>query len=131
MTDAFKFWINPKKYYKENPAKLTKWAKQVYKKDKYTCLKCGYKAGGDLKLEAHHIYPKAIYPRKAYDVSNGATLCEVCHRTGKHSYHALNGNKGNRKMFNKWLTDVKLDFMFLGLVVVAIVVVAIIVILKG
>ena len=132
MIEAFKFWLNPKKHYKENPAKLTKWAKQVYKKDKHTCLKCGYKAGGDLKLEAHHVYPKAIYPRKAYDVRNGATLCEVCHRTGKHSYHAINGNNGNRKIFNRWLYgDIELGFMFWILGVVAMVIVAIILLLKG
>jgi len=103
MMDAIKFWWNPKKHYKENTALLKNWAKKVYKKDNYTCTRCKYKAGGDLRIEAHHIYPKSKYPRMAYRVSNGVVLCERCHRTDRDSYHALNGSKGDRRMFKKWL----------------------------
>jgi len=117
ILDALKFWINPKEYYKESPILLKKWAKKIYKKYNYTCARCGYKAEkikgtwrSKRRIEAHHVLPKSKYPKLVYSVQNGVCLCEVCHRTGKDSYHSLNGNDGNKKMFNYWLeTTTKTD----------------------
>ena len=102
---ALKYWFNPKAYIKTSrgTSKLNKWAKKVYKKYHHTCVACGYKDGGDLNLEAHHIVPKSINPRLAYRVSNGVALCSECHRTDDDAYHALNGYKGSRELFNSWL----------------------------
>ena len=33
-----------------------------------------------MKLEPHHILPKARYKKKVFDVDNGITLCRECHR---------------------------------------------------
>lgn len=52
------------------------WRKAVFKRDNYTCLKCG-KRGGD--LEAHHVKSWKDYPELRYDVINGETLCKDCH----------------------------------------------------
>lgn len=53
------------------------WKNEVFKRDKYTCQMCK-KRGGD--LHAHHIKEFARYPDLRFEVSNGMTLHETCHR---------------------------------------------------
>src|SRR4030065_2124982 len=55
----------------------THWRKAVYDKDKYTCQICGAK---DKYLNAHHIKPFKDYPELRFDINNGITLCEDCHK---------------------------------------------------
>lgn len=82
-----------------------KWRENIYKRDKYTCQCCKNKGG---KLEAHHknSYKSNINGR--YDLSNGVTLCEKCHRTGEQAFHKLYGNKNNTKeQYEEWIQRVK------------------------
>lgn len=53
------------------------WRKAVFVRDQYTCKKCG-KVGGT--LNAHHIKTYKDFPELRYEISNGQTLCEQCHR---------------------------------------------------
>lgn len=53
------------------------WRDAVFKRDKYTCRKCGDDKGGNLR--AHHILPFATHPELRYAVDNGLTLCHPCH----------------------------------------------------
>ena len=53
------------------------WREAVYKRDNYTCQMCG-KVGE--RLNPHHIFKKSHYPELVFDVSNGITLCELCHK---------------------------------------------------
>lgn len=54
------------------------WRRAVFERDGYLCV-IGDKAHGH-KLHADHILPFAQYPEHRFDVSNGRTLCEDCHR---------------------------------------------------
>jgi len=58
--------------------KYKQWCQDVFKRDNYTCTKCGDNNGGN--LNAHHIKTFAKYPKLRYKVNNGITLCEQCHR---------------------------------------------------
>lgn len=67
-----------------------RWRVEVFKRDNYTCQKCGIRGG---KLHADHIepfikvmldnnvktYEDAVKCKKLWDVGNGQTLCRPCH----------------------------------------------------
>ena len=63
-------------------AEYFEWRRAVFERDDYTCQTCGARsaAGKRVRLQADHIKPFALYPDLRYDVSNGRTLCEPCHR---------------------------------------------------
>lgn len=54
------------------------WRESVFKRDKYTCIKCGDNRGHN--LNADHIKPFSLFPELRLVLENGRTLCESCHR---------------------------------------------------
>lgn len=67
-------------------AEYRNWRIAVLKRDDYTCVWCR-KRGGNLEVD--HIKQFAYYPELRFELSNGRTLCRVCHRItdtfgGKH-----------------------------------------------
>lgn len=53
------------------------WRNAVLERDNYACQKCGDSQGGNLRC--HHIKPFSTHPELRFEVSNGITLCHVCH----------------------------------------------------
>ena len=58
------------------------WRESVFVRDNWTCRDCGARSGKGRKVELypHHIKPFANYPELRFEVSNGLTLCEDCHK---------------------------------------------------
>ncbi len=68
---------------------MVRWSKkskdfrnEIFKRDKYTCKKCGRsrKVGDRVVLNIHHIKPFAIHKELRFDENNVITLCQECHR---------------------------------------------------
>jgi hypothetical protein len=60
------------------------WRTKVFTRDNHTCIKCS-QVGGN--LNAHHVEEFANNKDKAYDVDNGVTFCDKCHR----EFHGIYG----------------------------------------
>lgn len=54
------------------------WRKSVLERDGHRCVIGGIAHG--MKLHADHIKRFADYPKLRFEISNGRTLCEDCHR---------------------------------------------------
>lgn len=60
-----------------NTTEYKNWRKQVYERDNYTCQKCNIRG---TKLNAHHIKQWHDNINLRFNVDNGITLCEKCHK---------------------------------------------------
>lgn len=54
------------------------WRKAVMSRDNFTCQHCGDNRGGN--LEADHTKPRCLFPELTFDIDNGRTLCQDCHK---------------------------------------------------
>ena len=57
--------------------KLNKWVLSVKERDNYICQHCGL--DDKSKMQAHHIVPWKDSVELRFELSNGLTLCRVCH----------------------------------------------------
>jgi len=64
---------------------LRRWSTLVRVRDEFVCYVCSEKIKVRAKAQAHHVYPKSIYPEKAYDLDNGVCVCGRCHQPLIHS----------------------------------------------
>jgi len=57
--------------------KYKEWRISIFERDDYTCQDCKQKGG---RLNADHIKPFALFKESRFDLNNGRTLCEDCHK---------------------------------------------------
>ena len=73
------------------------WSKQVMERDNYTCQVCGDNKGGN--LNAHHLNGWNAFPEQRFDLDNGVTLCNDCHK----DFHSQYGYGDNtREQFDEY-----------------------------
>jgi len=72
------------------------WREAVFARDDYTCQKCNQR--GNI-LHPHHIFNFADFPDLRFEVDNGITFCEKCHRL----FHKRFGYKNNEKQLQEFL----------------------------
>lgn len=68
------------------------WREAVYLRDRWTCQKCHVRGN---RLHPHHVRNFADTPEARFDVENGITLCEGCHR-GFHKQYGQTGNNAQQ-----------------------------------
>jgi len=56
---------------------MSNWRVSIFERDEYSCQMCGTTKS---PFNAHHIKKLVDYPRLAFDIGNGITLCEGCHK---------------------------------------------------
>src|ERR1700752_3542517 len=78
------FIKNPAEYQERRKsselARRRSWTKEVKERDNYTCKRCSKNNLTGRSCHAHHKKPIQFYPELRFEVSNGETLCNKCHR---------------------------------------------------
>ena len=82
------------------------WRREVFKRDDYTCQKCGVRGG---VIRAHHIESFDNNPDKRILVDNGVTLCKECHRNFHHIFGCGNNTQ---EQLAKFLENKQKDLLF-------------------
>ena len=82
-----------------NKTLINEWRKQVYQRDNFICQHCKKQSEHD--LVAHHLNGFDKFINERYDVNNGVTLCENCHKQFHHIYGYGNNTKEQFLDFNK------------------------------
>lgn len=77
---------------KRNYIEYREWRTKVYRKNDYTCQKCG-KRGGN--LNAHHIKNYSTNKDLRLVLENGITLCKKCHNKF-HKKYGINDNSSDQ-----------------------------------
>lgn len=76
--------------------KLTKWRRLLLLRDCEVfgdkripvCVMCR-RPHYTSALQAHHIWPKSVFPGQAYDITNGVILCLGCHQGVVHASNSF------------------------------------------
>ena len=69
--------ITPISFKIRSSLKYKTWRRNIFKRDDYTCQVCGKRGG---TMHADHIKSFAKYPKLRFRLSNGRTLCVLCHK---------------------------------------------------
>lgn len=73
---AYKDGSTPEQKRIRNSREMLLWKKLIYARDGYRCVICS----SNKEINAHHIKSFAKYPEYRFALSNGITLCHICHK---------------------------------------------------
>lgn len=61
---------------------MADWRRSVYVRDNYTCVMCNGRSssGNPVTLNAHHVRTFSKHHELRFELSNGVSLCEKCHK---------------------------------------------------
>ena len=86
--------------------KYRKWFRRVFKRDNYTCKCCGKSSRDRVTLNAHHLDGFGWCEEKRYDLENGITLCERCHK----DFHSMHGYGNNtREQYIEYINNIEYE----------------------
>lgn len=73
----------------------TDWRRGVFARDDFTCQRCGARSGNGhtVILVGHHILNWVDHEALRYEIDNGITLCEECHRAFHKKYGVFNNTR--------------------------------------
>ena len=75
---------------------MVNWRTNIYTRDNYTCQICNHHGGN---LNAHHLNGWNAFPEERFDLDNGVTLCNDCHK----DFHSQYGYGDNtREQFDEY-----------------------------
>jgi len=74
---SWKGGISKENHLIRNSAKYIEWRLSVFKRDNFICQGCGQVG---VNLNAHHIKHFATHKKLRFNINNGVTLCEECHK---------------------------------------------------
>jgi hypothetical protein len=78
-------------------SEVSEWRKSIFNRDNYSCVICSSKK----KLNAHHLDSWHWCVDKRFDINNGVTLCNLCHK----EFHKLYKYKNNTSIeFHEYRT---------------------------
>lgn len=83
------------------------WRDGVYTRDNFTCQCCGDNTGGN--LQAHHIVSFAENLDKIFNLSNGITMCALCHdfRNYGSFHHAYEARDNDIFQLQEYFDDIR------------------------
>lgn len=87
---AWKGGVTPERQRLYKSQKWLKLIKSIYRRDNYTCQRCGTTKNYPRKFHVHHITPWAECEALRFDHDNLITLCHDCH----HWVHSLENDEG-------------------------------------
>lgn len=70
--------ITPENRVIRHSAEYRNWRMKVFKRDRFTCVECGYRSVKRRDIRADHIRPFSMFPELRFNVENGRTLCLPC-----------------------------------------------------
>ena len=79
--------------------KYHQWRKAVLGRDNHTCQDCETTDN----VDAHHIQSVIEYPEGIFEIDNGLTVCDSCHK--RHTFWQRLKGKNKRKIWSKEVKD--------------------------
>lgn len=88
-----------------NSKEYKEWRIKVFERDNFHCVFCNRKrkSSKGIRLEADHIKPFLLFPELMFDVNNGRTLCNLCHRKTETYGNSIQHRRAHEQIVHPFL----------------------------